>query len=141
MKRLTRNVATIIFLAPLLVFAAGESKPDPTLGTRLTDCSAFFGLPSQTKTEFAGGLKGFALAATSYATVAFPDQRKFETEIGKSMVDLTDEIPKLQQDQVAFKNKFETCLSVLKTAEIELPPGMDETMKTLVPEMFSGNQW
>jgi hypothetical protein len=136
MKRLTQNVAAVILLGPLLVSTGtAEGKPDPILGTSLSDCSAFFGLLS----AFSEGMKGFALAATSYAIFAFDDQRQAESAAGKSMVQLADEMPKLQEDQIAFKNKLETCVSILKTAELELRPRMDETMKTLVPKLFSGD--
>lgn len=141
MKRLARNVAAITLLAPTLIFNAfAESKPDPTLGTSLSDCSAFFGLLSQAQSQFSEGMKEFALAATSYAAVAFSKPREAETAVGKSMVRLSDEFPKLQRDQEAFKYKFETCLSTLKIAELELRPQLDETTKALVPEYFRGNQ-
>jgi len=141
MKRLTQIFLTTFILLPLLARAAtDEIKPEPTPGKHLLDCSAFFGLLSQSKSEFAGGLKGFAFAATSYATVAFADQQQAEAEAGKSMVHLAYEIQKLQQDPASFRSKFETCIAVLKTAELELRPRLDETMKALIPEIFSGNQ-
>jgi len=113
---------------------------DPTRGKRLLDCGAFFGLLSQSKSEISDGMKAFALAATSYATVEFANERQVEIEAAKSMALLADELPTLQQDQEALKRKLGTCISVLKSAEVELRPRMDEVMKTLVPEIFGGNQ-
>jgi hypothetical protein len=137
MKRFTKKVSAMIFLAPMMACAATNAdKPDPTFGAQLSDCSAFFGLLSQSNSEFSAGMKGFSLASTSYAIVAFSDPGKFEIETGKSMVRLVDEFPNLKQDKTAFENKFTTCVSVLKTAELELRPLMDETTKQLVPEMF-----
>lgn len=137
MKRLALTMAAMTLVAPLVAFAAPDAgKPDPTFGTRLSDCSAFFGLLSQSQSEIAEGMKGFALAATAYAIVAFADDRQAAIEVGKSTVSLADEFPNLSRDRAAFENKFLTCVSALKAAELELRPRMDEITKNLVPEMF-----
>jgi len=85
-------------------------------------------------------MKVFAFAATSYATVEFANERQVEIEAKKSMALLTDELSTLQENQEALKGKLETCISVLKAAEFELRPRMDELMKALVPEIFGGSQ-
>ncbi len=95
---------------------------------------------SQSKSEFSEGMKAFAFAATSYATVEFANERQVEIEAKKSMALLADELSTLQQNQEALKGKLETCVSVLKAAEVELRPRMDELMKALVPEIFGGSQ-
>jgi len=136
-SRLTWNFIVIMLLVPLAAFSAiDHDTPNPTFGTQLSDCSAFFGLLSQSKSEFAEGMKGFAFAATNYSIVAFADASKAEVEAGKSMLRLADEFPNLMHDKAAFGNKFSTCVSALKTAELELRPRMDETTKKLIPEMF-----
>ena len=61
-------------------------------------------------------------------------------EVGKSMVNLANDMPKLQKDKNAFKQKFEDCIATLKIGEAELRPQMDELMKSLVPETFGGSQ-
>lgn len=127
----------ITLLVPLASFAATDHEsPDPTFGTQLSGCSAFFNLLSQSNSEFSKGMKGFAFAATNYSIVAFADANKAEAAAGKSMLSLVDEIPNLMQDKAAFENKFLSCVSALKTAELELRPRMDITTKELVPEMF-----
>jgi len=141
MKQLPRCLAVIICLASSFASAAtDETRSDPTRGKHLLDCAAFFGLMSQSKSEFSEGMKVFAFAATSYATVEFANERQVEIEAKKSMALLTDELSTLQENQEALKGKLETCISVLKAAEFELRPRMDELMKALVPEIFGGSQ-
>jgi hypothetical protein len=139
MNQVLKNLFALILIVPQLVSGAEEMASDQVLGSRLADCGAFFKLLSLLETPFAEGMKAASVAATGYAIVAFPDYRQAEIEIGKSMVNLADEIPKLQKDQDALEKKFENCIATLKTGEAELRPKMDESMKILVPELFGGN--
>jgi hypothetical protein len=140
MNRFAQNIAAILLLASSLAFASsGESKSDHSLGKRLSDCGAFFGLLSKSESEISSSMRSFAFIATSYSVAAFDDPLQAESENGKSMVSLADELPKLQQDHGALKRKFDTCISALKSAEIEIRPRMNETMKNLVPLIFSGS--
>lgn len=140
MSQIFKNLFALILIVPQLVSGVEERASNQGLGSRLADCGAFFGLLSQSNSEFSEGMKGFSTAATSYAIVAFPDPRQAEIEVGKSMVNLTNEMPKLQKDQDAFKQKFEGCVATLKIGEAELRPQMDDSMKSLVPELFRGSQ-
>ncbi|MYM71324.1 hypothetical protein GTP56_03830 [Duganella sp. FT134W] len=127
----------ITLLVPLAAFATTDhDSPNPSFGTQLSGCSAFFNLLSQSKSEFSEGMKGFAFAATNYSIVAFADASKAEVAAGKSMLSLADEFPNLMHDKAAFEKKFLTCVATLKTAELELRPRMDSTTKELVPEIF-----
>ena len=117
MKQLTRWLAVVICLASSFASAAtDETRSDPTRGKHLLNCAAFFGLMSQSQSGFSEGMKAFAFAATSYATVEFANERQVEIETKKSMALLADEFSTLQQSQEALKGKLETCISVLKVA-------------------------
>lgn len=140
MSQILKNLFALILIVPQFVSGAEERVSNPNLGSRLADCGAFFGLLSQSQSEFSEGMKGFSAAATSYALIAFSTPRQAEIEVGKSMVNLADEMPKIQKDQNAFKQKFEGCIATLKIGEAELRPQMDDIMKSLVPEIFEGAQ-
>jgi len=140
MNQILKNLFALILIVPQLVSGAEERAFNQDLGYRLADCGAFFELLSQSKSEFSEGLKGFSAAATSYAIVAFPAPQQAGIEVGKSMVNLADEMPKLQKDQDAFKQKLESCIATLKIGEAKLRPQMDDIMKSLVPEIFGGRQ-
>lgn len=60
-------------------------------------------------------------------------------ELGKSMVNLANDMPKIQKDKNAFKQKFENCIATLKIGEAELRPKMDDLMKSLISEIFGGS--
>lgn len=139
-NQILKNLFALILIVPQLVSGAEERYSNPDFGSRLANCGAFFGLLSQSKSEFSDGLKGFSAAATSYAIVAFSNPHQAEMEVGKSMVNLANDMPKLQKDKNAFKQKFEDCIATLKIGEAELRPQMDELMKSLVPEIFGGSQ-
>lgn len=140
MNRFAQNItATLLLVSSLAVASPGESNIDPSLGKRLSDCGAFFGLLSKSESDIAPSMKSFAFVATSYAIAGFDDLRQAESEIGKSMVSLANDFPILQQDHDALKLRFDACISAMKTAEVEIRPRMDETMKTLVPLIFGGN--
>lgn len=140
MNRLICRVAVmILFATPFLSAAAEETRPYPTRGKLLLDCSVFFGLMSQPKSEISEGMTTFAFAATSYATVEFANERQVEIETEKSMALLMDELPSLRENQETFKNKLDTCFSALKAAEVELRPKMDEVLREFVPEIFGGD--
>jgi hypothetical protein len=141
MNRSSLLVSVIVLLAPLLAFnAAAENEPDQALGTRLSDCGAFFGLLSQAQSQYSEAMKVFAYAAMSYAVVAFSNPQEAEASVGRSMVRLGEELPILQKDSEAFRLRYARCLSTLKAAEPKLRPRLDEVTKALVPELFPGNQ-
>lgn len=141
MKRPYLRVSAIVLLAPLLAFnAAAESELDQALGSRLSDCGAFFGLLSQAQSQYSEAMRAFAYAATSYAVVAFSNPQEAEASVGKSMVRLGEELPILRKDSETFRLRYALCLSTLKAAEPKLRPRLDEVTKALVPELFPGNQ-
>ncbi len=139
-SKILKNLFLLIMIAPQLTGGAEEIYPNPDLGYRLANCGAFFGLLSRSKSEFSDGLKGFSVAAIGYATVAFSEPNRTEVEVGKSVINLANDMPILQKDKTAFKQKFEDCIATLKIGEVELRPKMDNLMKEFIPEVFGENQ-
>lgn len=139
MNHILKYLFALIFIIPQLVSGTENRDSNHPLGARLADCGSFFELLSKSRSKFANEFKIFSIATMSYAIIAFPDFKQAQIEISKSMINLTNELPKIQNDQGAFKQKFDDCIATLKIGETELRPQMDDIMKSLVPEIYGGS--
>ena len=136
MKLLIKDLFALFLIWSPIFCVAEEVSADINLGSRLSDCSVFFGVLSPGQSQFSEGMKVFSLAANSYLTCAISDPGQVQEQSKKSLAALRTEWSMLQNDKEAFSRKYEGCMDPLKNGEQTLRPRMDELTKTLVPEIF-----